>query len=88
MAVIKVDDELYKRIKKLIKEGDNRFDYPTVKSFVDKAVFSTLKELEEKDKTNNNSQDKSQGNDQEKKKSTSTASQSDSSKKSHQRGEN
>lgn len=84
MAVIKVDDELYKRIKKLIKEGDNRFDFPTVKAFVDKAVFSTLKELEDKDKTNNNSQE----NNQEKKKSTSTVSQSDSSKESHQGGEN
>jgi len=49
MAVIKIDDELYKRIKKLIKEGDNRFDYPTVKAFVDKAVFSTIKELEQKE---------------------------------------
>ena len=43
MAVIKIDDELYERIKKLIKEGDNRFDYPTVKAFVDKAVFAALK---------------------------------------------
>ena len=48
MAVIKIDDELYNIIKKLIKEGDNRFDYPTVKAFVDKAVFSTIKELEER----------------------------------------
>ena len=48
MAVIKIDDELYSIIKKLIKEGDNRFDYPTVKAFVDKAVFSTIKELEER----------------------------------------
>ncbi|HLC47325.1 MAG TPA: hypothetical protein VJI75_06390 [Candidatus Nanoarchaeia archaeon] len=43
MAVIKIDDELYEKIKKLIKEGDNRFDYPTVKAFVDKAVFAALK---------------------------------------------
>ncbi len=43
MAVIKIDDELYNKIKKLIKEGYNRFDYPTVKSFVDKAVLEMLK---------------------------------------------
>ena len=35
MAEVKVDKELLERIKKLIKKGDNRFDFPTVKSFVD-----------------------------------------------------
>jgi len=44
MAVTKIDDELVKKIEKLIKEGDNRFDFPSVKSFVDKAVNSYLKE--------------------------------------------
>jgi len=45
MAEVKIDDELRKRIIKLIKKGENRFDYPTVKSFVDKAVLKLLKSL-------------------------------------------
>ena len=48
MAVIKIDPELLKKVKKYIKEGDNRFDYPTVKAFVDKAVYGYLKEKRKK----------------------------------------
>ena len=44
MAVIKIDDELLKEVRKYIKGGDNRFDFPTVKAFVDKAVYLYLKE--------------------------------------------
>jgi len=45
MATIKIDDELLKKIKKLIKQGDNRFDHPNVKAFVDKAVYLALKNI-------------------------------------------
>ena len=38
MAKVKIDDELHKRIKKLIKQGENRFDFPTAKSFVSMIV--------------------------------------------------
>jgi len=46
MAEVKIDEELYKKIIKLTKKGENRFDFPTAKSFVDKAVLKMLKELE------------------------------------------
>lgn len=46
MAEVKIDEELHKRIKKLIKKGENKFDFPTAKSFVDKAVLKMLKGLE------------------------------------------
>ncbi|MFH1612739.1 MAG: hypothetical protein ABIB46_03285 [bacterium] len=46
MAEIKIDEELLKRIKELIKKGENRFDFPTVKSFADKAILKLLKSLE------------------------------------------
>jgi len=52
MAVIRIDDELYKKIIKLIK-GEKRFDFPSVKSFVDKATYEKIKDVEkldEKDK--------------------------------------
>ena len=48
MAEVKIDKELHERIVKLIKRGENRFDFPTVKSFVDKAVLKMLKSLEKK----------------------------------------
>ena len=48
MAEVKIDDELRERIRKLMQEGENRFDFPTVKSFVDKAVLKMLKGLKDK----------------------------------------
>lgn len=50
MAEVKIDEELHKKIIKFIKKGENRFDFPTVKSFVDKAVLKMLKLLEKKNK--------------------------------------
>jgi len=47
MAVIRIDDELYKKISKLIK-GERRFDFPSGKAFVDKAIFEKIKEIEKK----------------------------------------
>lgn len=47
MAETKIDKELLERIKKIIKKGENRFDFPNVKSFVDKAALKMLKSLEE-----------------------------------------
>ncbi len=46
MAEAKIDGKLLERIKKLIKKGENRFEFPTVKAFVDKAVLKMLKEFE------------------------------------------
>ena len=45
MAVIKIDDELHREIIKLIK-GKRRFEYPNIKSFIDKTIYEKLKELE------------------------------------------
>ena len=50
MAEVKIDEELLRKIKELIGKGENRFDFPSVKSFVDKAVLKRLKELEKKEK--------------------------------------
>ncbi len=44
MAEVKIDEKLLEEIKKFIKKGENRFDFPSVKSFIDKAVFKMLKE--------------------------------------------
>lgn len=55
MAVIRIDDELYEKIIELIKD-ENRFDFPSTKAFVDKAIYEKIKKIEkqEKEKTKNN----------------------------------
>ena len=40
--IVKIDEELKKRIEEFIKKGENRFDFPSLKNFVDKAVFKLL----------------------------------------------
>ena len=45
---VKLDKELKKRIEEFISKGENRFDYPSLKNFVDKAVLKLLKEVEKK----------------------------------------
>lgn len=45
MAVIRIDEKLHKKIIKLIK-GEKRFDFPSAKAFVDKAIYEKIKEIE------------------------------------------
>lgn len=47
---VKLDAELKKRIEELIAQGEYRFDFPSLKNFVDKAVLKLLKDLEKKGK--------------------------------------
>lgn len=42
---VKLDAELKSRIDSFIKKGENRFDYPSVKNFIDRAVLKLLKEV-------------------------------------------
>ena len=42
---VKIDSELKKRVEELISSGENRFEYPSVKNFIDKAVLRLLKEV-------------------------------------------
>jgi len=46
---VKIDRELKKRIEEYISKGEKRFEYPSVKNFIDKAVLKMLKELEKKE---------------------------------------
>ena len=42
---VKIDAELKKGIEEFINKGENRFEYPSVKNFIDKAVLKLLKEV-------------------------------------------
>jgi len=44
---VKLDAELKKKVESLISQGENRFEYPSLKNFVDKAVLKYLKEVKE-----------------------------------------
>jgi len=46
MAVIRIDDGLYKKIIKFIKKEENKFEHPSVKCFVDKLIYKKVKEIE------------------------------------------
>ena len=47
---VKLDAGLKKRIEMYISKGERRFEYPSVKNFVDKAVLRLLKEAENESK--------------------------------------
>lgn len=42
---VKLDSELKRKIEKFISKDNNRFEFPSVKNFIDKAVLRLLKEL-------------------------------------------
>jgi len=44
---VKLDAELKQRIESFITQDENRFEYPSVKNFVDKAVLKLLKEVKD-----------------------------------------
>ena len=48
VTTVKIDAELKKRIEEYISRGENRFEYPSAKNFVDIAVLKLLKEVEKK----------------------------------------
>ncbi|MBT5029745.1 hypothetical protein HON03_00610 [archaeon] len=45
MGVIRIDDELQKRIEKWIKENGNKYQFSSISSFVNNAVYEKLKRL-------------------------------------------
>jgi len=47
MGVIRIDEKLLGRIKKAIKKEKNKFDFPSIKSFIDKSVLKMLRELDD-----------------------------------------
>ncbi len=45
---VKLDSGLKRKIEHFLSQGENRFEYPSVKNFVDKAVLRMLKEVGKK----------------------------------------
>jgi hypothetical protein len=46
MALVDIDDELKKRLEKVVEK--NRVEFPTMKNFCDKAIKAQLEKLDRK----------------------------------------
>lgn len=42
---VKLDAELKKKVEQFVAQDQNRFEYPSVKNFVDKAVLKMLEQV-------------------------------------------
>ena len=43
MAVVKIDEKLLQKVKKIVNAGPNRIIYPNIKQFINIAVLEKLK---------------------------------------------
>jgi hypothetical protein len=48
MASVRISDELYGMVKEWINKNGNKYKHSSISSFVNNAIYSKLKELEEK----------------------------------------
>ena len=46
MGVIRIDDELQKKIEEWIKEEGNKYLFPSISSFVNNIIYEKLKRLD------------------------------------------
>jgi hypothetical protein len=43
MAVVRIDDELLKQVRKLLTDDCNKYQYPSVSAFINNAVYDKLR---------------------------------------------
>ena len=48
MAVVRIDDELLKKVKSLLKNQDNKYKYGSLASFLNSMIHEQLKKEENK----------------------------------------
>lgn len=48
MAVVRIDDDLLKKIKEFLGKNDNKYRYPSVASFVNNVIYEKLNGRKEK----------------------------------------
>jgi len=46
MGVVRIDDELLKKVQRWLDKNGNKYKYPTLSAFVNNAVYEKLKCLE------------------------------------------
>lgn len=48
LGVVRIDDDLLKNLKELLKEEENKYRYSSIASFVNSIVHEKLKEVKKK----------------------------------------
>jgi len=48
MATVRIDDNLLKEIKEWIKKNGNKYECPTITSFINNAIYKKLKDANNK----------------------------------------
>ena len=48
MAVVRIDDKLLKRIKEFLDTNDNKYQYPSIASFINNVIYEKLDEIKKK----------------------------------------
>ncbi|MDP1729320.1 MAG: hypothetical protein Q8L27_03910 [archaeon] len=43
MAVVRLDDELLKKLKEILKKEDNKYKYSSIASFINSIVYDKIK---------------------------------------------
>lgn len=43
MGVVRIDDEIQRKLEEFLGEGDNKYKYPSLTSFVNNAILEKLK---------------------------------------------
>jgi len=47
MGVVRIDDNLLKNIKDILKKEDNKYKYGSISNFINSAIYEKLKQKQE-----------------------------------------
>ncbi len=50
MAVVRIDDELLKRIRRFLDTNSNQYQYPTVSCFINNIIYEKLNKMSRRKK--------------------------------------
>lgn len=45
MAVVRIDDRLLEKIKEYLRNNDNRYQYPSISSFINNVIYEKLNKV-------------------------------------------
>ncbi len=48
MAVVRIDDKLLKKVKEFLDNNDNRYQYPSLSSFINNVIYEKLNKISRK----------------------------------------
>lgn len=48
MAVVRIDDALLKKIKEYLANNDNKYQYPSIASFINNVIHEKLNEIKKR----------------------------------------